>query len=340
MITLDSNKIEAPSSVLRSFNDSGIARNYSVIDGEVLKDTFTINGLGAGFNYFEYNTKKETVILSTSAKILGDDYLRGISINNIERVIDEVNTIGRGKFELDRARVIDEGRFLSIDTTNNVEISQHPYSYLEAFRSYKSSIKYKTDFHNEKDNQGIVYQGRQKSFKERLIFYNKFIELTQKSDNATFLKGLNNPVRMLDECKKILRVEQNSVQLRKIRERLNIGQSSVLAVLESPMKVNYNLAMKIIKGAEQLSIFDDLGNFTRFSDFEKYKGQESIIKECGYDLDVISDLMKHFYSEGTNYSRQLREYRNLVFTILEKERISKGGDSNLVDEVLNLLKAS
>lgn len=340
MITLDTNKIETSASALRYFDESSMLHQFGEFDGEVLNEKFSLQGGGVGFNYFEYNKKKDSIILQTSAKILGDDYLKGISINNIERVFDQVNRMGEGKFEIDATRAIDEGRFISIDTTDNVVVDRELMEYFEAFRAYRSSQKYKSEFYNQRGNQGITYKGNQTSFKERMIIYNKHIELSQKPDNAPFLKTLDNPMKLLNDSRKILRVEQNSVNLRKIRERLNVSSTSILGVLGSPMKPNYNLLMKIIKGAEQLEIFDDLDRFATFSDFEKYKGRESIIKESGYDLEVISTLMKHFYKDSTNFSRQMRQYRSLTFSILESERVVKGGHSGLVDEVLQLLKAS
>lgn len=327
-------------SARRSFNDAGLLKTYSMVDGEVVGEKVVVNGLGVGFSYLEVNEKKQTIILQSSAKILGDNYLQGISINTIEQAVHEMNKIAGGKIILDVNEVIEQGRFLSLDTTNNLQVSKDVYSYLEALKAYQASSKFKMSFHNQKGNQGVVYAGSQKSFKERMILYNKYIELREKPENRDFLQTVSNPTKFLNDCKQVLRVEQNSVQIRKIRERMGVRDTSVLSVLSSPMKPNYNLLTKILKGAEQLDLFDDLDRFSKFSDFEKFKGQQTIIRECGYDLDMIESLMKHFYSEGTNYSRQRKVYRDLIYSMMEDERIEKGGVPGLVDEVLELLKAS
>lgn len=340
MITLDSNKIEAPASCLRHFKEDGLMRTLNTIDGEIMGDKFVFPFGGVGFNRFEYNKKKETILVETSAKILSDDYLQGIHINNIERVVHQVNAMAGGRFEIDPKIFIEEGKFLNIDTTNNLRVSHELRDYFEALLAYGSGSKYQVSRYTEKGNQGVVYKGQQRTFKERLIVYDKYIELTQKSDNREFFKTLNNSTRLLNEVKGVLRVEQNSVELRKIRERLNIHQTSILGVLTSPMKPNYNLAMKIIRGAEQLSIFNDLDEFKTFNQFEKFKGQETICRECGYDLENIEALMRHFFSQGTNFSRQRRYYRNLIYTLQDKDRIEKGGVPDLVEEVLQLLQAS
>lgn len=339
MVTLDSNKIEAPISVLRYFNQDKAVQSIQQKEGEVLSDKYAINGISPGFNYFEVNTKKQTVILGTSAKILKDDYLKGINKNSIEQVLDEVNRQGKGILEVDPFEVVNEGRFLSVDATNNLEIDLHPLKYLDALHSYKVNTRYKVDYNNTKDNQGIVFSGIQKSFKERLIIYNKFIELTNKHENRPFLESVKNVPRLLNTCKSILRVESNNVQLRKIRERFNIPNTGVLNVLESPSNPNYNLVMKIVKGSEQLSLFDELDGFKSFNQFEKFKGQQTIIRECNFDLEFIEQLMRHFFSEKTNISKQKKEYRGLIYSMMEQERIEKSGEPGLVERVLELLKA-
>lgn len=341
MITLDSNKIEVPIDVLRRFNedDSDVFHDTRKNKGEAISDKFSISGIAPGLNYIEVNQKKQSVIVATSAKILGDDYLRGISINTIEQVVNQVNSLGTRFIELDPEIFIQEGRFLSVDTTNNVVLKSDTRYTLDALHAYKVNSNYKCDYHQEKTNQGIVFQGRQKTFKERLILYDKLVELTKKPENREFMRSLNNPTRLLKDCENVLRTEQNSVQLRKIRERLNIGSTNVLDVLQSPVNPNYNLALKIVKGSYQLTLFDELKDFESFHAFEKWKGQQTIIRECGYDISLIEQIMKHFYSGGTNYSRQKREYQERMYSMMEEERIKKDSQPGLVDEFLELLRA-
>lgn len=341
MITLDSNKIEAPQSVLKYFNQDRqeVVQSIQQSQGEVLGDKYTIAGVAPGFNYFELNNKKGTILLGTSAKILKDNYLQGITVNTIEQVIDEVNRQGQGIFEIDVAEFIETGRFLSVDATNNLRIDTEPLKYLEALNAYKINSKYRVDYNNKKNNQGIVFQGSQKSFKERIIFYDKRVELMYKPESRVFLETVSNVPKLLKDCATILRVEQNSVQLRKIRERFNVGDTKVLSVLESPSKPNYNLTLKIVKGVEQLELFGELDRFQKFYQFEKHKGMETIIRECNYDIGLIEQIVRHYVSEKTNVYQYLKPYKTLAFSMIEKDRIKKTNETGLVDIVLELLKA-
>ncbi len=345
MIHLDSFKIEAPVSVLKRFNQNSseiqVVQGDRYCRGEMLDSRFTVSNIAPGWNYFENNKTKQNIIIGGSAKILGDDYFKGINQNTIGQVVDQVNKFGSSFLELDVSSIIEEGKFLSIDTTNNLHVSHTPLQYLEAMNLYRVNYRYKTDFSNTRKNQGIVFAGKQTSFKERIILYAKYVELTNKPEAKTFLATLKNPVRLLDESRSVLRCEQNNVQLRKIRERLNIQDTSILNVLTSLANPNYHVLNKVIRGGGQLSLFSELDEYKSFHMLEKRKGQESIIRECLYDIHLIREIMQHYYSEGPNMRRQLKEYKDLIVMLQEKESSSQEGTTNeLIDEVMNLLKAS
>lgn len=345
MINLDSFKIEAPVSVLKRYNsnspDIQILQGDRYCRGEMLDSRDTVNGIAPGWSYFENNKTKQTIIFGGSAKILGDDYFKGINQDTIGQVFDQVNKAGFSFLEVDVPSIIEQGRFLSVDTTTNLHVSHSPLQYLEALNMYRVNYRYKTDFSNTRKNQGIVFAGRQTSFKERVILYAKYIELTNKPENKPFLATIKNPAKLIKESEHIIRCEQNNVQLRKIRERLNIQDTGIVEVLTSKANPNYFVMNKVIRGGGQLTLFNELEEFKSFHQLEKRKGQESIIRECLYDIHLVREIMRHFYSEGTNMRRQLKEYKDLIVALQEKETFSQEGTANeLIDEVMELLKAS
>ena len=336
MISLDSNKIKFDVDFLMDFDASKFVTDSKEKEGDVFSVKHKVISDVPGLNYIEIDETKNNVIVTTSAKILSDNYFQGININTIEQVIDKINKTGLIK--ANAADIINNGEFLNIDVTDNIKASESPVKCLDAFNSYRVNNKYKFNRDDTKHNQGIVYQGKQKSFKERMILYSKFQELKQYK-NRSFLDSLNNPMEMLRESEKVLRIESNSVQLRKIRERLNIQHTGILDVLESPVNLNYNLLNKIVNGAEQLKIFEDFEEYTKFTDIEKRIGMMGIIEKCNFDMEIIHAFIKSKV-EGNIY-RYVRRYRNLMFEMLEGKRIKKDVVTNgLVNEVLELLKVA
>ena len=285
-----------------------------------------------GIQKIELNETSNKVILQGSAKVLRDQYYEGINVNTFERVIDSYNNTGL--INLDSVEVFNNAELFSVDISNNLKMDKHPSEYIEILKLMNVNERYQvTDYRNRgRKVNGITFQGKQRSFKERQIMYDKLAEI------------LNSPElrKYADEYSNVLRVEMNLQQLRRISHYF--GGNSLCDVLTSENNANYQLFEKINSKAsvEVLKLFQNYEGMT-LSELEKQVGRETIIeKYCLMDWDTINDFIKSM-QKSRNPSRKRKEYRETYIRLREKEL--QGGkilqlNNPLIDELIYKLKVA
>ena len=156
-----------------------------------------------------------------------------------------------------------------------------------------------------------------------------------KSDNKKFLENIKNPFRMIDEAKKILRVERNLKSLKMIRESFGVNDNKLIDVLSSNKNPNYELFKKVTSPVEQLEIFkkyDDLN----LNQTEKMYGRIHIIESLNYDIDLVNQFINS-KTKGNN-SRARREYKELIMKLQTENDDEIGKTYKLINEIDQLLK--
>jgi hypothetical protein len=317
-----------------------VSNNYSDIEtGELVYEKYTTDkapgvALGVGFKRVTYDTKKNEAVLELSAKVLKDQYFELINKNTIERVFSEVNTFSPITFNVGNA--IDTTRVLSMDCTNNLKLSREPIDYVLALNQIRINEKYQvSDYKQPGKNVGIVIAGKQKSFKERVIFYDKQVNILSDS----FLKKEPYHASLVLQHKGILRVETNLTSFAKIRQYAK-STTMLKDILTSTANPNLTIFDKITKRNSDFQLYLELENGEysgmTFDQIRKRIGDKAIIKECNYDINLIIQFINKARGKGSNNSKLIREYRNLLCEIMPTE----GKIITLKNEPINEIRLS
>lgn len=331
MITLDSIKIHAPCDLLTDFNFERFKKTTDVdgARGHTTKDRYYARGTITGLKSIEINNINQSLTLELSAKILLDDYSQLININNIERVFDTVNK--SGLIAIDKTR-INEFDVHSIDSTKNLKGVHRPKQYFDNLMLIAQSPKYiKEAYRGTGDNKhktGVVFRGKQKTFKERMLCYDKREELLHEKK---FLKSVNNPMQVVKDFYNVARIECNLTNYARIREYLQVPDQNLIRILESQSTPNWTI-WKRIKGAVvvQLELFN-YPETMKWHELVSYYGLRQICLDCQNDLSLIKDLIRKHTGVKTNVSPQMKKVKQVIQSL---NNTGTGTDTETDNEVL------
>lgn len=339
MITLDSIKIHAPCDVLtdinlnRFDNQQGVSRAH----GQQIKNKDYARGTITGLKAVEINNIDQSLTIELSAKILLDDYSQLININNIERVFDTVNK--SGLITIDKTR-INEFDVHSIDSTKNLKGDHRPKQYFDNLMLLPQSIKYtKQAYRGTGDNKhktGVVFCGKQKTFKERMLCYDKREELLHEKK---FLSSVNNPMQVVKDFHNVARIECNLTNYARIREYLKVPDQNLIRILESQSNPNWTI-WKRIKGAAVVQT--ELFNYPetmKWHELVSYYGLRQICLDCQNDLSLIKDLIRKHTGVKTNVSPQMKKVKQVILSLDDIEAYPES-DNEVLQEFEQLLKTA
>lgn len=305
MVKLDSFRIKMPAGdCLLSINESRLnsRQEHSRQLDRSTRDDWYVNNPALGIKSITLDKLKDEVLVEGSAKSLTDQYFDLININTVERVFRAINDTGCIKVDVPKA--IGASELLRVDTTQNLILPRSSLTYVNSLNQIRLDGKYEVHPYRRSTNTGITFHGRQKSFKERQIFYDKLAEI-QRDTNLIQVVGWN---KLEAQFKGVLRVESNFTELRKIREYCG-GRSSLLAVLQADTKPNYSLFKKISGKTTALPLFTEYEGF-KLMDIEKIEGRKKIIMDLNFDIDLIYQFINS--KVGGNNSKYKKEYRQLA----------------------------
>jgi len=332
MIRLDTVKLFIPAEAIQDVNMQGLildegrtATNEDIIYQEYK----TPSSPGIGLKQVTYKLGKEEVSVELSAKILKEEYYKLINRNTIERAFDEVNSSSPITF--DTGRAIDTATVGKMDVTDNLHLTSSPEKYLIALNQVRLNDRYNVNDYRQPGNKGIVIQGKQKTFKERMIFYLKELDLNR--DKA--LKNEPYFDTILQQHQGTLRCESNYTSFERIRNVCGTSSNHLKEVLMSEENPNLKLFEKVTQRCKEYQLYLQL-NVARYagmglSQIEKNIGRETIIKGCNFDMNLIILFIKEHRAPGSNNSRTIREYRNLLGEMMGMEE-EEMRDS-LIDEI-------
>jgi hypothetical protein len=306
MIKLDSCFIEVGSECLHHLDLNSFIHKPQYKNGNIISDCYELKSPMPGIKSILFDNIHESLKLQFSAKVLNDDYFKGININTIENAINNINQLG--VIDIDSNTLIDKGIFHNIDNTNNVDMCNYDMQtqwkdICSSLAIAKNNSLFDVHTYNKSNNKGIVYKGNQTSQKNRMILYGKFIELTTNK-NIDFLKSCKNPLALLNYSKNILRVESNTTSHKAIKDRLKTNTTNVKEVLNSLAMPNIYMLDKITQPntTNQIQlIFDryEPGKH-KFSDIAYNEGIQNIIRMCNYDKNQLKQFVLS-YESSKNY---------------------------------------
>jgi hypothetical protein len=337
MITIDSIKLQGTNDVIKDIDKTQFSRSQKFDKYDVLtSDISTIAGKDikvCGLNQITFNNSDESLILQFSAKILSENYYDLINVNTIEQAIDRINETG---IVIIDKQYLNNFKVLSCDFTNNIKGDHTPHEFIEACQLMSLNSNYKVDTYKAKNiKNGIVFRGKQVSFKERCIMYHKLDEL-KKDEN--FIKSLRLPMQMINQFDGVLRSEMNISSFAKIREYSNTANTLMSVLNSNAVNPNYKLFQKIkSKSGVQTDLFSMSQNMKLY-EIEKLYGRQTIIKELCFDMDLIRDFIKKHVKGDTH--KYIKDYRFIANEMLVTDNINGQNENSIIFELEQLLKVA
>jgi hypothetical protein len=295
-----------------------------------------------GVSKLIWNTGAD-MLLTYSAKVLGDDYLTGITKENWCRGIDALSDI----IKVDTDMIYSDALVHRCDSTNNIwlkDIGTDQKTICTSLLCAKANDRFKEYSYNNKIKKGIEFRGTQTE-KNRIIIYSKHLDLL-KYQNKDFLKSLSNPTKMYNDAVNQLRFEVNHTHFKSLRNRFDVETNSLKNLLNSSAPVNHNFLKKVLstKEIKQTRLFDEYLNFN--SDafaFIEYKGLQSIIKELNYQDQTIKDFFKNMFPDENTFKYHWYRKKNNIKSIMqfmnsERFKIDASYTDNITNKVLQELK--
>lgn len=315
MVRLDSILIKAPADVITSINTDLFEHKQLRKGDNILSDDYSINRVDVGIKQIRLDAKTNDLYIDCSAKNLKRDYVEGINKNTFTQIVENINRVG--VMTIDTNSLYDSASILRADVTDNVNLGYDNKTIVEALSLVPLSSKYDVSPYMQKRNLGIVYKGKQKSFKERQIFYDKFIDLNFSGHNKE-LRQIVPMDKYHSDFKDTIRVETNLTSFALIRKYL--GSTDLKKILENDTRTNATVFKKITSSADNQvqTLFSEYEAMT-IREIIRLEGIKGIIKNANYDWQFIDRFLK--VKTPNNYRKtriEFKKYYNQMTQQLHK----------------------
>jgi hypothetical protein len=129
-----------------------------------------------GISLIEILPITKEVMLQCSAKCLKENYLKGINKNTIEQLHSEIT-----KYMPCTLDEVVNSQLLRCDITENLvfDSSEEMENSIQSLKLGKSNTGFKVDDYTDR-RESIIFTGRQTSYKNRQLYYNKNKELNMR----------------------------------------------------------------------------------------------------------------------------------------------------------------
>lgn len=221
--------------------------------------------------------------LECSAKALGNEYLAGISDNTFEKLIDNLNRVGEGYFQLNAKKVYDNFHAQKVHNTFNFEMSPG-----QAVKTVQA-IQNNWHWSHKKTDSRFLTTANFGNKSEALSIYDKRWQLTDT--RSPFLQLLKPDID-------ILRVEhklEKKRQLTKVYNRALNTQSNIISLADVLKEKNSKLVqlytLDSIKFTEANDNQDELFRSEVFELFASQISFKKIVWETGSGLGVLFEML-------------------------------------------------
>lgn len=300
MLTFDKLKLVTKPLYISSIQNnifSTIIRNGE-IEGHIYKQTEPYQLL------INVNYMKNELVIEFTSKILKDDCISLININNIEQCLSNINKLGICKIDIED--ILYDSIVVKCDVTKDFEINLQIKEICTQIRkSIKNYEKWKLKRYN-KEGISIEKVAKTPKYKRRIIIYDKRKEL-MKVTNRKFLDSLKNRNRFFDYFKDKIRFEVNINSMAQMREMLNIENNSLSNVLNSEANPIFDLLSNIID--PKIKSYHS----TMWKDYLK----ELVLKDNDFDLEKLEAKIRSMIPATTSVKRTLEPYREFLERLKE-----------------------
>jgi hypothetical protein len=273
------------------------------------KNQYIFDDKAPGLSSAKIDMAQNQITLQLSAKILADQYMEGISLNTVEQAVTRALSIAG--IDADPGEVIGAARVLSLDTTRNLWVPDDisPATHMEVIDSLHAA-KYNQRFmvipYRRAKNMGVEYRGTQET-KNRAIFYYKPIEMSErrKKANREFFATCTNPGKVWNDMQNKLRCEVNHTDFASIRERLKVPTNSLMHVLNSDARPNFDMFLKITgpDPAPVLSLFNEYPpeQYT-WKEVLEMEGLKHILNIVQGDKELLRAMLKRYTRSESDFT--------------------------------------
>jgi len=266
-------------------------------EGEKITEYFKLNKYITGVN--EIAIFSDFAIIQISSKILRENYLTGITKDNITDVFLELEKYI--KISFDNIKVI------RADIIKNIKLKEDEKAdFINSLKSLQKIGKYKIfEFY---ENQSIIFQKDLKTVKDRIAIYDKKAELEakEKDDAGLFLK--------IKDIENIIRVELNIIEQKRIRALFKC-ENTLENVLNSKINPLANLWQKNFLRNENIK--------TIYSDDEIFINHYIyLLENSRMNVELIMENIKNTYSRRTK-EKHLDYLKNAEKKIKKKYNLKK-----------------
>lgn len=237
MIKCDTLKISLPIEIAWINKRNMIETVTKSSDNKKSKKHFVNNKyLPFGINTITQDEKN--CVIELSAKILKEDYLKGLSIDTIEEVYETLCPAFISVSDIDD--FLEYASVYRVHVNDNLKMEYPIDYYIQSLGNYPNiNSKYKR-MNIENESLYFMSKNVDKRYKNDLGFYDKLSSMHNNEVDRRFLGDLKkkNGDRMLKECKNVLRVEKKMDSFEKIRDSFNLKECknkkiSLLSILDS-----------------------------------------------------------------------------------------------------------
>ena len=144
-----------------------------------LKNIIKIEGLKS----IIINHSKNQIKIELSSKILKENSIQLINMNNTVEVFRQLNSTGIVNINIQRA--IDKAIVFKFDLTNDLKAKNEISDYISALNVYRINSDYEVKSYK---NESVTFKKNTKTVYERISFYDKFAESGEDSFSS-FLKN-------------------------------------------------------------------------------------------------------------------------------------------------------
>ena len=313
MIRIDSVKLKLPIDAIE-WNSDMLKHTQDIEVGKVTKvvkmSTPKMSQLGLKKVTITQNSKNESengCVIECSSKILKQDYFNMITQDSLEQLIQQINYSQLIRF--DKNRFIDSASVLSCDITKNIQLESNAsvLNYLSSVATLPIGDRHNVFTYKLIGNKGVAWNGKQKSFKERMTFYSKELDVKRDKELQKYLTS--NQLKQFDN---VLRTETNFTQFATIRKYTNSNSlllQDVLSSVENPNLLVFDKITKRINFDVDLKLFTEWQGMT-LHQIEKLEGRKNIVKQLGGDMTKIKQFLES--KVKGKLSKYFKDYRDVA----------------------------
>lgn len=178
----DTLRLKVPETSFNGVDWNKFSRNIKMnVDMDIIREDKSNSNLwldetGKGLNSFTYIPHLKQFDIQVSAKVLRDEYHKGIQLGTMDRFFHELKERGICQ-SVNESEFITNSQVLKADNTFNIEVSGETANYYDALELVISKGKYgKIDTYSEKTTTTGVVVGKDTAVLQKITIYNKLEE--------------------------------------------------------------------------------------------------------------------------------------------------------------------